>query len=141
MGGTAMGVAFSSLHVGLVKQLEGKGGGERLADQLRCCLLRHPHWHAIPAAGAAHHIAVVVQDHVQPRTVGEIEQCVQSLEECRVERVFVPRLRASPDHAEADCVPPELLNVIGVRAVEGRAALARARVGARCVCSDRAAES
>ena len=93
-------------------------------------LLLEPSRHAVAAAERAYHITVIVEHHVDPVGVREVEHRVQPAQEVCVKRVLVARLRAGPHHAQTDEIPPPALDVINVRLVEGGACLARAGGGA-----------
>ena len=100
---------------------EGEADGQRLADELRRRLLGEPHRDAVPAAGGADHVAVVVQNDVDPRAVREVEYSVEPLHERRVEAVLVARLRPGPHHPQPDRVPAHITQVVDVGLVEGGA--------------------
>lgn len=68
------------------------------------------------------HIAMVVEHHVYAVGVRQIEDRVQPPHKVGVQCILIARLRARPDHAEANGVPAVCLEVAHVGLVECGAA-------------------
>lgn len=79
-------------------------GPQRPANERGCCLLAQPHGHAPTAVGAAHHVAVLLEDDVDAVSSAQEDDFSEVAEKVSVKDVF-GGLRPGPSHGEPNDIP------------------------------------